>query len=230
MYYSRNKIISISILISMFILFFGCNKKNQYDENVKITPENIFYQDESKYYVFFYKNSCPYCEDVFDNISKYIDEMDNNVKLYVCDLSDKQLITYSLEFENSIYEISILENEIKNYDGATSCVINEDYYIIEYPNNIQLKIIWKNNRPVFKSDNLIRYKVVKEEVISNEIKRMYEGNDGQGSSGKYFVNGVTKYNDLYIAGVPSLILINEEKVGVFITSGRKNIKEFFNNN
>lgn len=230
MFCSKNKIIFLIFIISIAILFCGCKENNDYSDEVKIVPENIFDQDEEKYYVFFYKDSCPYCEDVFEYVLDYIENKDNDIKLYVCDLSDKKLITYSLNFKNSIYEITVSDNKIVKADEAINCVYNDNYYIIEYPNSIQLKVLWKNNKIVFNSDGLQTYSIIKEEVINCEIKRAYDGNDGQGSSGKYYVNGVRKYNDLYIAGVPSLILINEEKVSTFITSGRKNIKEFFNNN
>lgn len=230
MFCSKNKIIFLIFIISIAILFCGCKENNDYGDEVKIIPENIFEQDEEKYYVFFYKDSCPYCEDVFEYVIEYIENKDNDIKLYVCDLSDKKLITYSLNFKNSIYEITVSDNKIVKADEAINCVYNDDYYIIEYPNNIQLRVLWKNNKIVFNSDDLQTYSIIKEEVINCEIKRAYDGNDGQGSSGKYYVNGVRKYNDLYIAGVPSLILINEEKVSTFITSGRKSIKEFFNNN
>lgn len=61
------------------------------------------------------------------------------------------------------------------------------------------------------------------------LKRIYEGENGQGTSGSYFVDGVTNYNDLYIAGTPSLIQINSDKTSSFITSGRSKILNYFNN-
>lgn len=64
--------------------------------------------------------------------------------------------------------------------------------------------------------------------FNKTIKRAYEGENGQGSSGKYFVDGLTEYTELYISGVPSLIRIDSTKTSYFVTSGRSNIKNHFN--
>lgn len=230
MFCSKNKIFVFTFLILLSMFFYGCTDNNDYDDSLKIAPESIFEQSEDRYYVYFYKDSCPYCEDVFEYVVDYINDV-KGLKLYVCDLSDKKQITYKLFFTNDIvYEIIALDNDIVNYNDAIECTKIDNYYIIDYPNNIRLKILWKKNKIVFQSDDLQKYEIIKEEVINNEIKRAYNGTDGQGSSGKYYVDGVRKYSDLYIAGVPSLILVNEENVSTFITSGRKNIKEFFSNN
>lgn len=64
-----------------------------------------------------------------------------------------------------------------------------------------------------------------------EIKRYYEGAKGQGSKGQYFVDGVTNYKDLYIAGVPTIIKIKNEngiKVGEYIASGKSKVIEYIN--
>lgn len=229
MFFLKNKISFLILIMSLSFALLGCDVNKDFDDTYKITPENIFNQSESQYYVYFYKDSCPYCEDVYDNVLNYIKHTNNDIKLYVCDLSDKKQITYELNFGNCIYEISVIEKTIISSDGAIQCIKNGDTYNIEYPNNIQLKVSWKKNKIIFKSEDLKEYVMLKEEVITNEIKRAYEGADGQGSSGKYYVNGISNYNDLYIAGVPSLILVTEDRTSTFVTSGRKNIKEYFNN-
>jgi len=61
------------------------------------------------------------------------------------------------------------------------------------------------------------------------IKKEYEGENGQGTKGTYFVDGVTKYEDLCIAGVPSLIKIDGNNISYFVTSGRSKITEYFKN-
>lgn len=50
------------------------------------------------------------------------------------------------------------------------------------------------------------------------IYREYTGSDGQGTDGKYYVNGVTRWEDLYIATTSSLIAINTDKDGNKIAS------------
>ena len=58
------------------------------------------------------------------------------------------------------------------------------------------------------------------------IKRPYEGEGGQGTEGRYFVDGVTNYEDLYISGTPSIIRIDENDVSYFCVSGRKKVLQF----
>lgn len=59
------------------------------------------------------------------------------------------------------------------------------------------------------------------------IYREYTGDDGQGTDGKYFVNGVTNWEDLYIASTSSLIAINTnsqgEKVASYIAQGANSV-------
>lgn len=133
------------IVLFLSLVLVGCNK-NVYTKNC-IEVEDIFFQEDEEYYVFFYQENCPYCDDCFNVISEYINDP-KELNLYVCDLT----------------------------------------------NNL-------------------------------EIKRKYPG--GQGPNGAYLVNGVTDYTSLWIAGVPSLIRINENDISYYVTSGRKNVLAYF---
>lgn len=55
----------------------------------------------------------------------------------------------------------------------------------------------------------------------------YNHREGQGPNKLYYVDYVTSYESLYIAGVPSLIRIDEYNRSFYVTSGKKNINEFF---
>lgn len=61
----------------------------------------------------------------------------------------------------------------------------------------------------------------------NLIYREYKGEGGQGTDGKYFVNDVTNWEDLYIATTSALIAINTDKSGKkvasYIEQGANNI-------
>lgn len=151
MYLLKNKKLLLLLLV-LCIFITGC-KQQKFDDVISI--DEIFAQEEEKYYVYFYKDNCPYCKDCFNDIKEYIKKAKEEefVKLYVCDLTSEY---------NSV------------------------------------------------------------------IKRPYEGGNGQGSSGKYYVDGVTKYEDLYISGTPSIIRIDENKTSYFCVSGRKDVKEFIN--
>ena len=60
---------------------------------------------------------------------------------------------------------------------------------------------------------------------NQEIKRKYQ--EGQGPNGTYWVDNLGEYTSLRIAGVPSLIRINENDISYYVTSGRKNVLAYF---
>lgn len=64
------------------------------------------------------------------------------------------------------------------------------------------------------------------------IYREYKGIDGQGTDGKYFVDGVTKWEDLYIATTAALIAISTnskgEKVASYVAQGSSDIVAHLN--
>ena len=85
------------------------------------------------------------------------------------------------------------------------------------------------------SDNLKVYQVyVKKGSYKSVISRAYSNvlGNGQGTDGKYFVDGVTEWDKLYIGSAPSLILISEVdgvKTAKYITQGKTNIVNYLNN-
>lgn len=66
-------------------------------------------------------------------------------------------------------------------------------------------------------------------LTKSEIKRYYEGENGQGSKGQYFVNGVNDYNELYIAGVPTIIKVyldQDQKISEYVISGKTKVIDY----
>lgn len=62
------------------------------------------------------------------------------------------------------------------------------------------------------------------------INKTAESGNGQGPNGKYYVDHVIDYEELYIAGAPSLIRVRFNGAiyeCFFVTSGRKNIIQYF---
>lgn len=62
------------------------------------------------------------------------------------------------------------------------------------------------------------------------INKAAEKGQGQGPNGKYYVDHVIDYEELYIAGAPSLIKVRFNGAiyeCFFVTSGRKNIIQYF---
>lgn len=61
------------------------------------------------------------------------------------------------------------------------------------------------------------------------ISRSYKGEDGQGSSGRFYIDNVTSWEDLYLAATPCLVSIKNVdgiKVSYYINNG-KNIIDYF---
>lgn len=65
------------------------------------------------------------------------------------------------------------------------------------------------------------------DITNTEIARIYEGEKGQGSQGQHYINGIKKYEDLYIGGAPLLIKITNKESN-YIASGRKDVKLYVN--
>lgn len=66
----------------------------------------------------------------------------------------------------------------------------------------------------------------------SKIFRAYNGSNGQGTDGKYFVNGVTEWEDLYIASTASMIAISTnlkgEKTASYVAQGSSRVNEELN--
>lgn len=141
---------NIAVIVLMLLMLSACK-----EESVYITPliqNEIFTQEENKYFVFFYSDDCGFCETTKPLILEYLKTIQkanlDKRKVYGFDLSSKE----------------------NKFDNGTS-----DYGIF----------------------------------------RVYEEESGNSTSSKYRVNGITKWNDLYIAGVPCLISITlDEMLGI----------------
>lgn len=73
--------------------------------------------------------------------------------------------------------------------------------------------------------------VLQESGYKSKIFRVYSGEDGQGTDNKYFVDGVTKWDDLYIATTPSLIkisVVDGVKTATYVAQGKTKVVEFVN--
>lgn len=226
------RLLKSSFIILIILLTFclcGCSEKKQYTKNV-IEMENIYNQQEEKYYVYFYKDNCPYCDDCYEIINEYLNG-EYLIKLYICDLSDSEVVTYTITYNNSNNSsyIKFKNNMLYKYSNdILSIDLSEDSYRVNLQSGSFFDFEIKRGKMKYDCDFIKDIKT-EEEKIASPIKRFYEGEGGQGSSGGYFVDGVTNYNDLYISGVPSLIEINSDNISKFVVSGRKSIIEYFDN-
>lgn len=126
----------------------GCSNKGELEGVANIKCDDIFNQEEDKYYVYFHRLNC---ED--------------------CDSSAPYVIQYS--------------KIMKDYQKCSSK--RKIYAVLLYTSE--------------EKPNLDKY-----------IYRTYEGEGGQGTDNKFFVDGVTKWEDLYIGSTSSLISISKNPV------------------
>lgn len=216
------------LVIALALLFTGCNNEHKdYDEIYKIAVEDIYNQKEEQYYVFFYKDTCPYCDDVFDVINNYL-KADNDIKLYVCDLSNKTRTIYLIEYSNNFATFVTIDGKITEVEGIKEYSNDNGIYNFVFEDDSKGKLAINGDKITIKSDNIKSVEIAFEETLSSEIKRTYNGENGQGIEGKFFVDGVSKSNELYIATVPSIILINNN-TSTFVTSGRSKVLAMFEN-
>ena len=144
----------------------------------------------------------------------------NNVKYIIlfvllfslcgCSLFKKQY-----ESEYIIEDVNIfnqIENEYFVYFYKTDCPYCDDVYDI-----VNDYLHSEANTKLYVCD-----------LTNSSLKKIYEGSDGQGTEGLFFVNGVTMYNELHIAAVPSLIKVSDG-ISEFIVSGRKKVIEYLDN-
>ncbi|HBP26015.1 MAG TPA: hypothetical protein DD618_03585 [Acholeplasmatales bacterium] len=141
------KIMAMLLILAVLGLA-GCGTEGELDGVDDIKKEDIFAQEESKYYVYFHRIDCADCEE-----------------------ADPNVISYS----------SIIEN-------VEDCATKRKIYAV------------------------LLYTASEKPGEDTYIYREYEGSDGQGTDGKYFVDGVTEWDDLYIGTTASLISISTNSV------------------
>ncbi len=93
-------------------------------------------------------------------------------------------------------------------------------YVINYAQILKSVEACKDKRPIYA---VLLYTKSEKPNESTYIYREYEGSDGQGTNGKYFVDGVMSWEELYIASTSSLISISTNtsnvKVAKYIAQG-----------
>lgn len=230
MHWLKNNLIFI-IILSLVLILCGCHIEHRdYKDIYKIDVSDIYNMKEEKYYIFFYKDTCPYCDDVYEIVNEYLEnnDLNDNTKLYVCDLSNKYRRVYYMEYENGTATFVTINDKIIEIDGIKDYSETDGIIDFVFPDNSKGKIAINESKITIKDKNIKTIEILYEEILSSDIKRAYNGVDGQGVEGKFYVNGVKDIKDLCIATVPSIILI-ENKESSFVTSGRSKVLDFFEN-
>ncbi len=221
----------IIILVIFMLLNVGCRqKKVQYDEKYIINMEDIYNQNDDEYYVYFFKDQCPYCDDTYDTIIKYLEKCDGKeyLNLYICDLSEVVFKTYKIEYLDTYATITFKNDEIDSYSKDIKEIkkVLGKYYIT-FNHGTEASFMIEDEKIEILDKFITNIVLIGETKKDNIIKRAYDGEGGQGSKGTYYVDGVSRYDELYISGVPSLIKITKDDISYFVTSGRKSVIVYF---
>ena len=106
-----------------------------------------------------------------------------------------------------------------NCSGCQSCISD----VMAYNYRVE------NSKYKSKKTRIYGLNVSVEGEESSLLYRKYKGNDGQGENGEFFVDGCTKWGELYFGATPALILVSEKdgvKTSIFVTQGASNISDF----
>ena len=126
---------------------------------------------------------------------------------------------------------SIVQNEIFEQEGK--------YIIFFYREGCdgceQTKPYVLTYKNMLKEDKYKDCKMIYGVNLSNpknsSIYRTYKNDDGQGTNKAFFVNGVEKWDDLYIGSTPSIIIItnrNGKNVARYEAQGKEKIIDSLN--
>jgi len=100
-------------------------------------------------------------------------------------------------------------------------------YVSLYATTRKEKKSCNNKRPVY---TVVLYTQSEKPKDENIIYREYTGIGGQGTDGKFYVDGVTKWQELYIASTASLIAIHTKSDGTryatYCAQGSNNVVNY----
>lgn len=95
--YNFKKLIILILCFFILLIITGCHKK-KYTINV-IKEEDIMFQMEDEYYVYFYKDGYSYCDELYSTVNEYLNNP-KELKLYVCELGYNSRINRVYEGDN----------------------------------------------------------------------------------------------------------------------------------
>ena len=139
----------------------------------------------------------------------------------ILDNKDYNLVAKWKEFQAPT-TISATEIFDQDEDVYYICFMSHDLSYFEDLENIVARFNLINN------EGIVVYFVDMDDEASKKIKRSYTGEGGQGATGRFYVDGVTAYDELYIPKNNGLIEIDENRLAKYLTDG-SDIIDYFEN-
>ena len=152
----------VSVFFILSIIITATNKRiyPTMDDMKQISYEELFNQDEKKYFVYFYQDECSVCKEIKDDIIEYSKK--GEIPIYALNMglpaNNNGWYEWESHHEKFDKEIGIIkENDEKEYyEGESEEKYKEDTEVkweIIYENN---KIIAKHNTPYIDINELTK--------------------------------------------------------------------------
>ena len=153
---------------------------------------------------------------------------------------ENSILIDDTDLEKRNYDLKAVwsSNEYTYINDSEIFLQDENSYLVyfmkdecSYCNAIKedvIKYLYKINTEIYKESKKIYIVNLSYNDSASIIYREYANADAQGSNGKTYVDGVNKYDDLYISATPTLIKVDEKdeiKTSYFLASGSTDIKE-----
>lgn len=199
-------IFALCLVIVLVFVFWQIDGKSNMDDSRSdvITSANLkgnykhiglqdsLTQDEESYYLYFYKSDCPYCAEVEDKIL----QLNEKETLYVLNCDQEENRGNKYDWTNPIHDLKAIgfineKGEKQFYDQESE----EKYLNIDELNKYGNKIYYKIDTDVDEEDK----EIIHAKMITPEIDYSL----------------VEKWEDITIAGVPTLLHVSNGKIDKF---------------
>lgn len=189
-------VIAVIIVANQFI------KTDPYKSYQHIETEEILNNDsDDSYYIYFYKTGCPYCEEVEDEIKGYAKAHSTMYFVNMDEESDNfSKFDWDRFHEENDIEIGKVDEDgkITYYEGETKGKYEDSKETDEYGKTKRYKII-EADEEYLETNKKARKGYVYASLETPDID--------------YYT--VTEYQDIVIAGVPTLLHIEDNKITEF---------------
>lgn len=205
-------ILSVACLFILFTFIFIQTNKNfvvntseNHNSNLKhITLQDSLLQNEEEYYLYFYKSDCPYCQEVDEKIL----QLSKKETIYILDCNQEQNRGKKYDWTTSIHDLKQIGFIDDKGEKQFYAQENEQKYLnADVFNKYGKKQYYKVDVMTNEEDN----EIICVKMITPEID--------------YSI--VDKWEDIVIAGVPTLLHVTNGKIDEFYFDSPDINKLFF---
>lgn len=193
-------IVGILVILGLIIAYYFVHNLDPYSSIPNINAKEALTQIEGEYYVYYYKKNCPYCI----KIEPLFLEFANKEKVYIIDVSKFGNKSKNYDWK-SLHEANDIEIGVQNADKSITYFSGEDKekYLVpqgknQYGKEKRYEIVVADKEYISSNKNA-RIGYVYASILTPEINYAEVSNS----------------NDIVIAGVPTLLHINDGHIEGF---------------